>query len=157
MDNTLMNASSFGIGNTPSALLRFPFRMTFDTSRFGEALPRGSIGLSLLFAFPFAMFWLRQQGSAGTENLRFYVRSELETIPLALKGNPVRELTAIGSNTALADRLQQLHFAYLLVSRQSLKDVPQWFPLLDRNFLSSSALLEFADEYVLVYRLRSHK
>lgn len=64
LDNTLMNASSFGLGTSLSALLRFPFRLTLDTARFGEALPRGDLGLTLLLVFPFAVVLLRQKRSA---------------------------------------------------------------------------------------------
>ena len=37
-ENTAIT-SEFGIGTTFSALVRFPFRLTFDTARFGEASP----------------------------------------------------------------------------------------------------------------------
>ena len=55
-DNTIMNASDYGLPMTLSSLIRFPFRLTFDTIRFGDASPRGSIGVALLLAFPFSWF-----------------------------------------------------------------------------------------------------
>lgn len=60
-DNTIMNASQFGLDTSFISLIRFPFRLTLDTSRFGEALPRGGLGVSLLLAFPFAASLLSQR------------------------------------------------------------------------------------------------
>jgi hypothetical protein len=53
-ENTTFNAADFGLDRTMSNLIRLPFRLTLDTSRFGENLPRGALGVSLLLAFPFA-------------------------------------------------------------------------------------------------------
>ena len=50
--NTLMNAENFGIGMNVAALLRIPFRLSLDSSRFGEALPAGSMGPLLLLLIP---------------------------------------------------------------------------------------------------------
>ena len=44
-ENTTLNATEFGIGTSVGALLRLPFRMTFNTERFGEGSPRGSAGI----------------------------------------------------------------------------------------------------------------
>jgi hypothetical protein len=49
---------------TLGSLIRFPFRLTFDTSRFGEALPRGAVGISLLLALPFGISLLRTASRA---------------------------------------------------------------------------------------------
>src|SRR5213082_2689366 len=46
------------------SLIRFPFRLTFDTTRFGEALPRGSVGLTLLLGFPFSLLLLKRSRPA---------------------------------------------------------------------------------------------
>ena len=60
LTNAIMNASDYGIPPTTASLIRFPFRLTLDTIRFGEALPRGSVGVMLLLAFPFGLFlWSR--------------------------------------------------------------------------------------------------
>jgi 4-amino-4-deoxy-L-arabinose transferase-like glycosyltransferase len=56
--NVLSNAAEFGVGTAPGALLRLPFRLTWDTTRFGEALPRGSLG-TLLLLVPFGFLKLR--------------------------------------------------------------------------------------------------
>jgi Dolichyl-phosphate-mannose-protein mannosyltransferase len=64
LNNTLMNAAEFGIGNSPAALLRLPFRVTFDTIRFGEVLPRGSLGPLLLILIPLGLFKLRENREA---------------------------------------------------------------------------------------------
>src|SRR2546422_4745295 len=57
-DNRIMNPGDYGLAVSFASLIRFPFRLTFDTIRFGEGLPRGSAGLGLLFAFPFgAALW----------------------------------------------------------------------------------------------------
>jgi 4-amino-4-deoxy-L-arabinose transferase-like glycosyltransferase len=61
LDNTLMNASSFGLSHKVSSLLRFPFALTFDTTRFGEALPRGGLGIGLLLTFPFAALFIAEK------------------------------------------------------------------------------------------------
>jgi 4-amino-4-deoxy-L-arabinose transferase-like glycosyltransferase len=45
--NTNFNAGSFGLGNSPTALLSLPFAATFESLKFGEALPRGGLGISL--------------------------------------------------------------------------------------------------------------
>ncbi len=45
--NTNLNAGLFGIGASPGALGRLPFALTFDTSRFGEAMSDGGAGLAL--------------------------------------------------------------------------------------------------------------
>jgi 4-amino-4-deoxy-L-arabinose transferase-like glycosyltransferase len=58
LDTAIMNASDYGLPMTVSSLIRFPFRLTFDTIRFGDALPRGGAGVALLFAFPFGLFLL---------------------------------------------------------------------------------------------------
>jgi 4-amino-4-deoxy-L-arabinose transferase-like glycosyltransferase len=58
LDNTMVNASDFGLPMTVSSLVRFPFRLTFDTIRFGDALPRGGAGVVLLFALPFGLLLL---------------------------------------------------------------------------------------------------
>ncbi len=60
LDNKITNASDYGLPMNARSLIRFPFRLTFDTIRFGEALPRGSVGLTLLLAFPFSLFLLQR-------------------------------------------------------------------------------------------------
>lgn len=53
--NTVFNAANFGLPATLSNLAVFPFRLTLDTVRFGEAMPRGALGMGLLLAFPFSV------------------------------------------------------------------------------------------------------
>jgi hypothetical protein len=53
--NTIMNAAGFGIGSNVTQLLRLPFRITFESSRFNEALPRGGLGPILLLFVPFGL------------------------------------------------------------------------------------------------------
>jgi len=65
LENTSLNAADFGIGFTAPTLLRLPFRLTWDTIRFGEALPRGGLGFSLLLAFPLALLVFRPLGLRG--------------------------------------------------------------------------------------------
>src|SRR5205823_11238485 len=64
IDNKITNASDFGMPMNVRSLIRFPFRLTFDTTRFGEALPRGSVGVTLLLAFPFSLFLLQRERPA---------------------------------------------------------------------------------------------
>lgn len=59
-NNTLLNSNAFGIGTSIGSMVRLPFRLVFNTDRFGEALPRGSAGLALLIAFPFSVVLLAQ-------------------------------------------------------------------------------------------------
>jgi hypothetical protein len=272
IDNTLLNASQFGIPKTVSSLLRFPFRLTFDTTRFGEALPRGSVGLGLLLGFPFAMFFFGQKRIAArlllvvistylmllfyliqyaryyvvvlplvsivgvatvfeflsgrrstvariclmlalvmqpltmsiqfwnipqrfpigialglegreaflkrsltgysaveylntvaladetilgvdTENLRFYLRQQMETVPLSLKTNPIRKLSDMAPNAELAAHLKKLHVRHLFVMRSGVRNPRGLYPYLDGDFLKSHALLEFEDNEALVYRI----
>jgi 4-amino-4-deoxy-L-arabinose transferase-like glycosyltransferase len=63
ISNTLMNASDFGMGKGFSQLLRLPFRMTFDSTRFGEGLPRGALGPLLLLFVPFGLILLVKKNS----------------------------------------------------------------------------------------------
>jgi len=51
---TLVAASSYGIGTSPGAFIRLPFRLTWNTDRFGEGTPRGAAGPILLLALPFS-------------------------------------------------------------------------------------------------------
>ena len=54
--NTNLNAGLFGIGTSPPSLLALPFALTFQTSRFGEALPNGGVGIALALVPPAAFF-----------------------------------------------------------------------------------------------------
>jgi 4-amino-4-deoxy-L-arabinose transferase-like glycosyltransferase len=63
-DNTIFNAAAFGLPKTLDELRVFPFRLTLDTVRFGEAMPRGAVGMSLLLASPFVLFFLPRLGRA---------------------------------------------------------------------------------------------
>jgi 4-amino-4-deoxy-L-arabinose transferase-like glycosyltransferase len=273
LDNRIFNASNYGLGTAASSLVRFPFRMMFDTSRFGEALPRGGLGLSLLLAFPFAvgllgnrtngvhllvaatavylvlLFYTMQYGrfyiailplvaiigvatvfhltpvpffrvaqvclllvaitqplvhsvqfwniserfpislafglesredflkrallgysgvrylntvsgpgetivGVGTEDLRFYLRSSLETLPVSVQGSSTRGLMNMKPDAELAAAMKRDGFVYLFVTRAMMKDPSPWFPYLDQSFLQSNAISEFEDDYALVYRLR---
>jgi hypothetical protein len=65
-ENRVMNARDFGIGTGFDSLGRLPFRLTFDTSRFGEAAPRGTAGIALLLALPFsAVLWRYRRKAAA--------------------------------------------------------------------------------------------
>ena len=63
INNVVMNAGDFGVGTSPGALVRLPFRLTLDTLKFGEAMPRGSLGPLLLF-IPFGFLKLRSNREA---------------------------------------------------------------------------------------------
>jgi 4-amino-4-deoxy-L-arabinose transferase-like glycosyltransferase len=62
--NTMMNAAEFGIGTSGPAFLRLPFRLTLDTSRFGDALPPGTVGPMLLLFIPFGVLPLLRRTEA---------------------------------------------------------------------------------------------
>ncbi len=62
--NTLMNAADFGIGRNLWALSRLPFRLSLDTSRFGDALPAGTLGPMLLFLIPFGLMAIARSSEA---------------------------------------------------------------------------------------------
>jgi 4-amino-4-deoxy-L-arabinose transferase-like glycosyltransferase len=65
IQNTVMDANTYGIGASPTALLRLPFNLTWNTIQFGPATPRGGAGIMLLFAFPFAIaLFARKKSSA---------------------------------------------------------------------------------------------
>ncbi len=273
LDNSIMNAADYGIPVNFSSFIRFPFRLTFDTDRFGEGIPRGALGLTLLFAFPFAgllwpesrkarrllmiaaagfvvllfltmqyaryyvtmlpvlavlgvatVFYVFPTGASriatasvlavvviqpfvlslqfwsipdrfpaalaaglennesflrralpgysavvyvnsvaadgdrilglGTENLRFYLRPELQTAPLALYDDPVRLLAGIRSDKDLASAMKGLRFRYLLVLKAALESPSESFPYLQRTFLESHAEKVFEEGQVVVFRLR---
>jgi len=61
LKNSVMDASTYGIGVSVDALLRLPFRLTWDTNRFSPGAPRGATGVMLLFAFPFAAAMLTKK------------------------------------------------------------------------------------------------
>jgi 4-amino-4-deoxy-L-arabinose transferase-like glycosyltransferase len=63
-ENTIFNAASFGLPKTLANLGVFPFRLTLDSVRFGEATPRGALGMSLLVA-AFAVIFLPRLGRAA--------------------------------------------------------------------------------------------
>jgi 4-amino-4-deoxy-L-arabinose transferase-like glycosyltransferase len=256
--NAIMNTSDYGLPTTASWLIRFPFRLTFDTIHFGEAIPRGSIGVSLLFAFPFGLFlmprvrpavrilliaaatyvialfytmqyaryyilifpivtvigtatilaltskWLSRWWPAallvlvvvqpfvysqqfwniperipvalalgledresflrralpgyaaamylneatnssakilgvGTENLRYYLRAELQTQALALSNDPLEAFAHIPSVDALAASIKRLGFTHLLVTRSAAKNPLPEHPYLRNEFLQTYA------------------
>ena len=272
IDNALLNSAEFGLPKTILNLLRFPFRLTFDTVRFGEALPRGGVGLNLMLGFPFAVFWFGRKRHAAHlllivvstylvllfylmqyaryyivvlplisivgvatvfefllgwqstvartclmlavvmqpiimsiqfwnvperfpvrvalglesreaflkralagysaakylntvarqdetilgvdfENLRFYLRPQLETLSITLKTNPLRTAMNLGHGAELAARLNELHYGHLFVRRTKMQDGPEIYPFLDSGFLKSHAVVEYSDDDALVFRL----
>lgn len=56
-ENLNSNASSFSLGASPLALLRLPFALTFESERFGEAMPSGAVGICLAL-LPLALILL---------------------------------------------------------------------------------------------------
>ncbi len=60
----ISNAHLFGIGTSPTALLKLPFAFTFETHRFGETLPDGGIGLALVLA-PLALITVITGSAVG--------------------------------------------------------------------------------------------
>jgi hypothetical protein len=89
-----------------------------------------------------------------TENLRFYLNSGLETIPVTLKGNRLRTVIEAQSGDELAAGLKQIGFSHLFVTREAIKEPPPWLPYLQPRFLEAHASLKFKDDYALVYELR---
>jgi hypothetical protein len=73
LENKIMNSSEFGIGATAASLLRFPFRLTFDTRRFAENLPNAVLGIAIVAAFPMAGLML----AVGRKAERWLVSSVL--------------------------------------------------------------------------------
>jgi hypothetical protein len=60
--STIVSSNNVGIGTSAAAMVRLPFRFTFNTERFGEVSPRGSAGLALLVAFPFCILLALKKG-----------------------------------------------------------------------------------------------
>lgn len=58
--NTAMNASLFGVGSSPRALLTLPVALTFQSYRFNEALPAGGLG-PFLCLIPIALLLTRRE------------------------------------------------------------------------------------------------
>lgn len=48
LENLISNSHLFGTGTSPSTLVRLPWDFTFHTNSFGEALPKGGVGLALM-------------------------------------------------------------------------------------------------------------
>jgi hypothetical protein len=90
---------------------------------------------------------------AGTENLRFYLRSRLETLSISLLDSPVRILAVMAPGPELLAELKRAGFRHLLITRDSLQKPTEYVSYLDRSFLEHNGRLEFSDEYVLVFRL----
>jgi hypothetical protein len=271
VDNKITNASDYGLPMNARSLIRFPFRLTFDTIRFGEALPRGGVGLTLLLALPFSLFLLQRERPAvrlliaavmsyllvmfytmqyaryyllilplvavlavitsfhlasssrwlsvglllivivqplihsvhfwniperfpirlalgfeerqsflrralpgyeataylnsvttdsdkilgvGTENLRFYLRPELQTWQLSMITDPIRALADMEPGDSLAAAIRRLGMTHLLVTREAAQKPAAGFPYLDPKFLQSHATLVFQDDYTIAYRMR---
>ena len=89
----------------------------------------------------------------GTENLRFYLRPELQTWQLSLMRDPIRTLADMTPGDALAGAMKALGITHLLVAREAAQKPAAEFPYLDRTFLQSHAALVFQDDYILVYRM----
>ena len=89
----------------------------------------------------------------NTENLRFYLRAELETLPLALENDPVRSLFYMEPGDRLAASIKHLGITHLLVTRAATENPPPWITFLDKTFLQFHAIPVFQDDDVLVYRL----
>ena len=56
-ENTRLDADAFGTGTSAQSLIRLPFRLTWNSNLFGDALPRGGVGFALLLAFPLAFLF----------------------------------------------------------------------------------------------------
>jgi hypothetical protein len=62
--NTRFNLGDYGMGTSFGDLIRVPFRLVLDTARFGEALPRGSLGALLILFIPLGLVLALRRNSA---------------------------------------------------------------------------------------------
>jgi hypothetical protein len=134
--NTNFNASLYGIGASPGSLLQIPFALTFESHRFGEALPAGGVGLALaLLPIGVALAWKSLCGkrlliaiTAGyltfwalnAQHARYYV----PVLPVVC----VLAVATVASSSARRD-LRRLNFALLglvVVTQVSLLFVQYW-------------------------------
>ena len=132
-ENTTLNATQFGIGTSVGALLRLPFRMTFNTERFGEGSPRGSVGIGILLFVPFGIVMaFRDRRSQSllvisllallTWALTFqYVRYYVAILPLILS------LGVAACSEPLL--LLVLIVAQILISPVQYWNIPERFPI----------------------------
>jgi 4-amino-4-deoxy-L-arabinose transferase-like glycosyltransferase len=96
-ENLNSNASSFSLGVSPLALLHLPFALTFESERFGEALPPGAVGICLAL-LPLALILLFV-GRAGARLLFaicvIYLALLVYTMPYARYYIPVLPIVAV--------------------------------------------------------------
>jgi hypothetical protein len=60
----ISNSELFGVGTSAASWFKLPYAFTFETERFGEAIPSGAIGLALMLA-PLALMTLINRGPAA--------------------------------------------------------------------------------------------
>jgi hypothetical protein len=89
-----------------------------------------------------------------TENLRFYLSPSLETLPLSLLESRLRSMSQMHPDARLAAELRKEGVRRVFTTRAAASHPQEYQPYLRSEFLNSQAILEFADEGTLVYRLQ---
>ncbi len=134
--NLNSNAHLFSLGPSKWSIFNMPFAFTYETDRFGEALPRGSLGFALVL-FPLAILLLAKRHivagilfAAAT----VYLLLLGSTMPYARYYIPILPVVAVlGSAAAIhlssTSRLKHLNLFVLgvvLIAQASLIPVMYW-------------------------------
>jgi hypothetical protein len=155
--NAIMNAAEFGSPVSFGNLIRFPFRLTLDTVRFGEVSMRGSLGLTPLLALPFVALLLRRSrapfryvviAAAGALLLIFvtmqYARYVVPVLPLLAVAGAATVFHVLGGGFAPFARIAVL----VVVVMQPLVDSPQYFHIPERYPVKVALGLEGPDAFL---------
>jgi hypothetical protein len=144
LTNSMLGDSPFGIGTSLAALVRIPFRLSFDTARFGEDVPAGMLGPLLLLFVPFGLVVIFKKVETRVLGLIAFVYFILwaETLQYArfyLLILPITVVLAVaGVDFAFPDRLARriawMSLLILLIFQMVVLPVHYWsipdrFPL----------------------------
>ena len=90
-----------------------------------------------------------------TEHVRFYLQPPIDVLSETLLDHPLRNVG--GSDDDIATGLERIGYAYVLASRQAMRFPQPWQAYIKPQFLDRFATLEYADNEVALYRLKSAK
>jgi len=87
-----------------------------------------------------------------TESVRLYLKPPIDVLSETMRDHPLR--TVRGSDEEIARGLQRIGYAYLLLTRQSIRFPKPWFEYATPQFLEQFATLQYEDEKVALYKLK---
>ncbi|MGH9885452.1 MAG: ArnT family glycosyltransferase, partial [bacterium] len=89
----------------------------------------------------------------SAEGIRFHLDAPLETSSDSLLTSPVRTLSGMAPDRALAERIAQLGFTHILADRAVLAAPDRYYPYLTPAFLHDFAAEEACDAWACAYRM----